>query len=305
MSTSGTEQALTEPAFEDRERRFARSRDFARRFARRPVGVISLIVVLLIAFAAIFTNIAATHDPLETLITSGAEAFAPPSTSHFFGTDQLGRDIYSRIVDASRTALMVGVVSILIGAGIGVPIGVTAGYSGGRRDEVLMRFMDALFAFPGILLALMIIAALGAGIQNVMLAIGITFIPSFARLVRGTTLSVKEQEFVLAARAIGAGGARVAARHILPNTFAPVVVQASLLFGVAIIIEASLSFLGLGTRPPDPSWGTMLNSAQRLISSEPLMAVFPGLAIVVTVLAFNLLGDVLRDLLDPRLRNVG
>ncbi|MCY4617032.1 MAG: ABC transporter permease [Chloroflexi bacterium] len=289
----------------ERDPRFANFLVFARRFVRRPIGVISLTVVLLIAFAAVFTDVAATHDPLETLVTTGAEAFAPPSISNFFGTDQLGRDNYSRIVDASRTALMVGVVSILIGAGIGVPIGVTAGYSGGIRDEVLMRLMDALFAFPGILLALMIIAALGTGIQNVMLAIGITFIPSFARLVRGTTLSVKEQEFVLAARSIGAGGPRVAARHILPNTFAPVVVQASLLFGVAIIIEASLSFLGLGTRPPDPSWGTMLNSAQRLISSEPMLAIFPGLAIVVTVLAFNLLGDVLRDLLDPRLRGTG
>ena len=301
MSSTDAVEVITR----ERNPMFANFLAFARRFVRRPIGVISLTIVLLIAFAAVFTSVAATHDPLETLITSGNEAFASPSISHFFGTDQLGRDNYSRIVDASRTALMVGVVSILIGAGIGVPIGVAAGYSGGVRDEVLMRAMDALFAFPAILLALMIIAALGTGIQNVMLAIGVTFIPSFARLVRGTTLSVKEQEFVLAARSIGAGGPRVAARHILPNTFAPVVVQASLLFGVAIIIEASLSFLGLGTRPPDPSWGTMLNSAQRLISSEPLLAVFPGLAIVITVLAFNLLGDVLRDLLDPRLRGTG
>jgi peptide/nickel transport system permease protein len=263
------------------------------------VGVVSLAILLIVLFCAVFTNIASTHDPIATDFDA---LFAGPSTDHFLGTDNLGRDSYSRLVEGSRTALLVGFVAIGIGMGFGLPIGVAAGYFGGLRDEILMRIMDALFAFPAILLALVIIAALGTGIQNVMIAIGITFIPGFARIVRGSTLAVKEQEFVMAARAIGGGDLRVASRHILPNTLAPIIVQGSLLFGVAIIIEASLSFLGLGTQPPDPSWGTMLAQSQRFLRTESQMAIYPGLAIVITVLSFNLLGDVLRDLLDPRLR---
>lgn len=280
-------------------RRFSREREFARRFARRPAGVASLAVILIVLFCAIFTGLAATHDPIALDFDT---RFAGPSFDHFLGTDSLGRDTYSRIVHGARTALMVGIISVGIGVGIGMPYGLLAGYLGGWKDEIMMRFMDALYAYPALLLALIIIAVLGTGILNVMIAIGVVFIPGLARIVRGSTLSVKQMEYVLAAETIGAPTPRIVFRHIAPNILAPVIVQASLGIGFAIIAEAGLSFLGLGTQPPDPSWGSMLGAAQRFLSSEATLAIFPGLAIVITVLAFNLLGDTMRDLLDPRLR---
>jgi ABC-type dipeptide/oligopeptide/nickel transport system permease subunit len=246
---------------------------------------------------------AATHDPLAQELDS---LFVGPSFDHFLGTDNLGRDQFSRIVFGARTAVQVAGVSIIIGLSLGLPIGLMAGFWGGRRDEFLMRIMDALFAFPSILLALIILVALAdSGISRLLLvsiAIGIPFVPTFARLIRGSTLSVKEQEYVIAAQSMGATDLRVASRHIFPNTLAPIIVQASLLFGVAVIVEAALSFLGLGTQPPEPSWGIMLAQSQRFMRTEPWLAIYPGIAISIMVLAFNLLGDVLRDLLDPRLR---
>lgn len=282
-----------------RQRRFARERDFWRRFRRRRVGLISLIILLAVAFAAIFPGLVATHDPIAYDADAPLSGF---TVDHWLGTDSLGRDTYSRLVFGARTAILVGLLSVGIGVGGGVPIGILAGWWGGRRDELLMRLMDSIFAFPSLLLALLLITGLGPGLQNVTIAIGIPFIAVFARISRGSTLAVKEQEYIVAALAIGCSDSRIAGRHILPNTLAPVIVQASLLFGIAIIIEAALSFLGLGTRPPDPSWGIMLASAQRFLRSEPFLAIIPGTAISITVLAFNLLGDVLRDLLDPRLR---
>ena len=279
--------------------RWARQREFWRRFRRRRVGLVSLTVLLIVILAAVFQDLLITHDPIAVDGTSPLEG---PTLDHWLGTDNLGRDTYSRLVVGARTAVLVGLFSVLIGVGVGVPIGVLAGWWGGRRDEVLMRLVDTLIAFPSLLLALLIIVGLGPGLQNVTIAIGIPFISGFARISRGSTLSVKEQEYILAARSIGGGDLRIASRHILPNTLAPVIVLASLLFGVAIIIEAALSFLGLGTQPPKPSWGIMLSSAQRLLRSEPLLAIIPGVTISITVLAFNLMGDVLRDLLDPRLR---
>ncbi len=299
--------AAQAPSFALRDERFHRTREFWRRFRRRPIGVISLIVLLLILFAAIFQDVSARHDPLAQDIEA---LFATPSLDHLLGTDNLGRDSYARVIFGARTAMQVGVVSIVIGLAAGLPIGLLAGFWGGRRDEVLMRIMDALFAFPSILLALIILVGLGnSGIDRLMLvsiAIGLPFIPGFARIIRGSTLSVKEQEYVTAAAAIGASDLRIAARHILPNTLAPIIVQASLLFGVAVIIEAALSFLGLGTQPPEPSWGLMLAQSQRFMVTGEFakiqLALYPGFAISITVLAFNLIGDVLRDLLDPRLR---
>ena len=279
--------------------RFKRSREFAHRFMRRPAGVASLVIILIVIFFAIFQSVAATHDPVATDFDV---RFVDPSFDHLLGTDNLGRDTFSRIVYGSRTAVLVGLISVVIGLGVGLPFGLLSGYLGGWKDEVAMRLMDALYAFPAILLALIVIAALGTGITNVMIAIGVVFMPVFARIVRGSTLSVKRTDYVLAAESLGAGTLRIAMRHVLPNTLAPIIVQASLSIGFAIIAEASLSFLGLGTQPPRPSWGSMLQASQRFLTSEGSLAIYPGAAIVLTVLAFNLLGDVLRDLLDPRLR---
>jgi peptide/nickel transport system permease protein len=283
----------------DESRRFSREREFIRRFSRRPAGVFSLIIILIVLFAAVLTNLASTHDPIATDFDA---LFSGPSGAHWLGTDNLGRDTYSRIVHGAQTALLVGVISVGIGVGIGMPYGMLAGYLGGWKDELMMRVMDALYAFPALLLALIIIAVLGTGVFNVMIAIGVVFIPGLARLVRGSTLSVKEMEYVLAAESSGATTWRIILQHIAPNILAPVIVQGSLAIGFAIIAEAGLSFLGLGTQPPDPSWGSMLSGAQRFLTSQGSLAIFPGLAIVFTVLAFNLLGDTLRDLLDPRLR---
>ena len=272
---------------------------FWRRFRRRPIGVFSLVILVVVVFCALLPQLVSTHDPI---LYDGKAALVGFQTDHWLGTDNLGRDTYSRLVHGARTAIVVGFASVAIGVLGGLPIGILAGWWGGRRDEALMRLMDAIFAFPSLLFTLLIITGLGPGIQNVTIAIGVPFIAVFARISRGSTLAVKQQDFISSALSIGAGDVRIATRHLLPNAFAPVVVQGTLLFGVAIIIEASLSFLGLGTKPPDPSWGIMLTTAQRFLRQEPMLAIIPGVAISLTVLAFNLIGDVLRDLLDPRLR---
>jgi peptide/nickel transport system permease protein len=272
---------------------------FWRRLRRRPIGVFSLAILSVVIFCALLPGLVSTHDPI---LYDGKAALLGFQSDHWLGTDNLGRDTYSRLVHGARTAIIVGFASVAIGIIGGLPIGILAGWWGGRRDEILMRLMDAIFAFPSLLFTLLIITGLGPGIQNVTIAIGVPFIAVFARISRGSTLAVKQQDFITSALSIGAGDARIASRHLLPNAFAPVVVQGTLLFGIAIIIEASLSFLGLGTRPPDPSWGIMLTTAQRFLRQEPMLAIIPGVAISLTVLAFNLLGDVLRDLLDPRLR---
>lgn len=298
MTSPGSATARSIPTAPSVQR-FARERDFWRRFRRRRIGLISLIILVIVGIAGLVPGLLTTHDPIAI---DAEAARSGPTWAHWLGTDSLGRDTYSRLVEGARTSILVGLGSVGIGVGFGMPIGILAGWWGGLRDEFLMRLMDSIFAFPSLLLALLIITGLGPGLQNVTIAIGIPFIAVFARISRGSTLSVKEQEYVVAALAIGASDRRIAAAHILPNTLAPIIVQASLLFGIAIIIEAALSFLGLGTLPPDPSWGIMLSSAQRFLRDNPLLAIVPGAAISITVLAFNLIGDVLRDLLDPRLR---
>ena len=280
-------------------RRWSREREFARRFRHRPAGVVSLVIVLVVLVCALVPGLVSTHDPIA--IDADA-SLVGPSWDHWFGADKLGRDAYSRIVHGARTALLVGLIAVGIGVSVGLPYGLLAGYLGGRKDEAMMRLMDALYAYPALLLALIVIAVLGSSLVNVMIAIGVVFIPLYARLVRGSTLSAKQNDYVLAAEAMGAETRRIIFRHITPNVLAPVLVQVSLGIGFAIIAEAGLAFLGLGTQPPDPSWGTMLKDSQRFLPTNAWPAIFPGVAIVVTVLAFNLLGDVLRDLLDPRLR---
>lgn len=223
-----------------------------------------------------------------------------PGPDHWFGTDHFGRDIFSRVMAGAASALGVGVVAVGIGVTVGVTVGAVAGLHGGWLDEVLMRFIDGLYAFPALLMALLVISVLGPGLFNTMIAIGIAFVPVFARLTRASFLSLREQEFVEAARALGATDLGLIRRHLLPNAMAPIIVQATVSFAIAVLAEAALSYLGLGTQPPYPSWGRMLSEAQRFLFHSQWFAIFPGLSIGLTVLGFNLLGDGLRDVLDPQ-----
>ncbi len=259
----------------------------------------SLAAVALVALAAVVGALYTPHDPTAVEI---GNRLKPPAAGHLLGTDQFGRDVLSRLLWGASIAMTVAGVSVGISVVVGVAIGALSGYARGWADEALMRAMDGLLAFPALLLAITVVAALGPGHRNAAIAIGIVGIPVFARLTRGVVLVLASRDFVTAVEAQGAGPAYVLARHILPNAMGPVIVQASLAVGRAIVAEASLSYLGLGTQPPLPSWGKMLQEAQGYLSLAPWMAVVPGVAVAVTVLAFNLLGDALRDRLDPRLR---
>jgi len=233
------------------------------------------------------------------------DSLSPPSRRYPLGTDDLGRDILSRIVYGARVSLMVGAIAIGIAAAVGIPLGLVAGYQGGRLDGLIMRVMDALLAFPAILLAIALMAVLGPSLENAMIAIGVISVPAFARITRANVLALREQEFVEAARALGAGNLYIATLVILPNCLSPLIVQGSLGVANAVLVEAALSFLGLGVQPPEPSWGSMLAFGRNLLAQAPWYATFPGLAIFVTVLALNFLGDGLREALDPRLRAAG
>ncbi|HET8679854.1 MAG TPA: ABC transporter permease, partial [bacterium] len=226
----------------------------------------------------------------------------PPGSAHLFGTDRLGRDVLSRVLYGGRVALAVGAIAVVIGAGAGVPLGLLSGHRGGRLDLVLMRVVDGMMAFPALLLAITVVAALGPGHVQAMTAIGVVLIPIFARLARAQTLGTRGQEFVLAAGALGATDLRIVFRHILPNIAGPLLVQATVAFSGAVLAEASLSYLGLGTQPPTPSWGGMLQEARDVLFVARWMAIWPGVAIATAVLGLNLMGDGVRDVLDPRLR---
>jgi peptide/nickel transport system permease protein len=268
-----------------------------RRLAHRKGAMVALGVILILVVLAILAPYISPYDPARQSWTAVRKA---PSALNWFGTDEVGRDILTRILYGARASLSAGVISVAIAIAVGVPVGLLAGYAGGIIDGVISRFTDAMLACPFLILAIALAAFLGPSLGNAMIAIGITATPIFVRLTRGQVLSVKSEDYVEAARAIGNPHWRIAFRHILPNVLPALLVQATLTIATAIIAEASLSFLGLGQQPPAPSWGSMLNSAQRFLSTAPWMAVFPGLAIFVTVLSFNLLGDGLRDALDPR-----
>jgi peptide/nickel transport system permease protein len=272
-----------------------------RRFARRnPRLVIGGCLVLVLVGLALLAPVIARFDPTDV---DPSRSLERPSAVHVLGTDDLGRDVMSRVVYGARISLAVGLISVSIGLIVGVSVGLTAGYLGGIVDLLAMRAIDALLAFPGLLLAISITAALGPQIQNAMIAIGIVAIPAYTRLTRGQVLSVREREFVTAARALGASGGRIVVRHVLPNITNPIIVQATLSTAFAILAEAALSFLGLGAQPPTPSWGQDINYSQRYLANGIWwMSVGPGAAIFLAVFAFNFLGDALRDVLDPRFR---
>jgi peptide/nickel transport system permease protein len=273
--------------------------DAWRRLRRSPSAVIGGAVLLLVVLSALLAPAVSPYDPIKTSQRTSLEA---PSLKHPMGTDRFGRDIFSRVLWGGRLSLPVGFVSVVIAAVIGVLLGLVAGYYGGRVDAVIMRFVDLLLAFPGILLALAIVAVLGASLLNLMIAVGIASIPDYVRITRGTVLSVKEREFVLAARTVGSRDGAIMLRHILPNVLSPLIVLATLGMAAAIITGSALSFLGLGIKPPTPEWGNMLSEGREFLQRAWWVAFFPGLTIMLTVFSINLLGDGLRDALDPRMK---
>jgi peptide/nickel transport system permease protein len=289
-------------------------RDSLARLLHNRSAMVGLTIIVILVLAALFANVIATHDPLLSMI--GVDGEVPPiprkapclplfgctEPQHIMGLDLNGRDLFSRIIYGARTSLFIGMAVVLFATLTGTFIGLISGYVGGWVDNLIMRIMDVLLAFPGLLLAITIVTIRGPGLQNALLAISIVSIPVYARLARASVLSVKELEFVTAARALGAGPFRIIFLQILPNILTPLVVQATLGIGTAVIEAAALSFLGLGAQPPEPEWGQILAESRNYVFTSPHMVFFPGIAITVTVLGFNLFGDGLRDVLDPRLR---
>ena len=265
-----------------------------------PVTIFAVVIIAVVLLLAVFGEMIAPYGANEINVMNQLQ---PPSVEHWFGTDELGRDVFSRVVISARVSVEVSLVSVTLALLLGVTIGLTSGYFGRWVDTVGMRSMDVIFSFPVVLLALAIVAMLGPGIVPAMIAIGVVYTPYFARITRASVLSVREETYIRAARSIGAGDVRILRLHVLPNVMAPIIVQTSLSLAFAILTEAALSFLGLGVQPPQPSWGRMLFDGRGFLSEAWWMAVFPGAAILLTVLALNLIGDAMRDALDPRQRS--
>jgi peptide/nickel transport system permease protein len=277
--------------------RSSRGGEVLRALVANRLAVFGLVVLAALVLVAILAPLLAPQ-PISTVDIPNR--LQPPSATNPFGTDELGRDILSRVIFGARVSLQVGVIAVGISLAAGVPLGLVAGFYGGRIDDVIMRVMDMLFAFPAILLAIAIVAVLGPSMGNAMIAIGVVFTPIFARITRGSVLSVREEVYVRAARSLGASDLRLLRVHVLPNVIAPIIVQTSISLAFAVLSEAALSFLGVGVQPPRPSWGRMLFDGRGFMQQAWWMAVFPGLAILLTVLACNVVGDALRDALDPR-----
>lgn len=275
-------------------------KEFFKRLRKSKLAMFGLSILVLLFLVAIFADIIAPYPYEQQELTN---QFQSPNAAHLFGTDEFGRDIFSRVVYGTRISLVVGFISVGIALVIGGTLGALSGYYGGKTDNVIMRLMDVLLAIPSILLAISIAAALGPGLFNLMIAVGISAIPGYARIMRASVLSIRDQEFVEAARATGSGDLRIIFKHIVPNCMAPMIVQATLGVAFAILTAAGLSFIGLGIEPPRPEWGAMLSGGRGYIRHYPFMTLFPGLAIVVTIFALNVLGDGLRDALDPKLKN--
>jgi peptide/nickel transport system permease protein len=268
---------------------------------RSPLTVAGLVLVAVLAFTALFAPLLAPADPLKQTLSNRLK---PPSAEHWMGTDQLGRDILSRMIYGARISLLIGLVVVGLAAGVGIFVGLVAGYVGGWLDEGLMRITDVFFAFPALILAMAISGALGPSLTNAMIAIAIVSWPVYARLVRGQVLTLRQLEYVDASRSLGASPGRIMWQHILPNSLSPLLVQASFDMGAAILAAAGLSFIGFGTQPPTPEWGIMVSDGRNYIATHSWLSLYPGLAILLTVAAFNLIGDGLRDALDPRLRGI-
>lgn len=269
------------------------------RLCKNRLAIVGLVILTVLAVSALLADFVAPYHFDEQNLSARLQ---PPSVDHFFGTDSVGRDVFSRVIYGGRVSLQIGLVSVLISGTLGGTLGVLAGYFGGSTDNLIMRALDILLAVPDILLAISIATTLGPGLFNLMLAIGLSFIPHYARMVRASVLSIKEQKFIQAARAIGCNDFKIITSHLLPNIMAPVIVQTTLGIALAILTASSLSFIGLGIRPPIPEWGAMLATGRDYIRSHWHIVTFPGLAIFITILSFNLLGDGLRDALDPRLK---
>lgn len=274
-------------------------REVLRHLVRNRGAVLGLAIITLFLVAALFAPVLATHNPTDTSL---ADRLQPVSAEHWLGTDELGRDLLSRMLYGGRISLGIGIISVAIGAGIGVPLGAVSGYYGGKFDIVMQRFIDIMIAFPGILLAIVVVTVLGVGVENVMIATGIASVPIYARLVRGSVLAAKEQSYVAAARAAGIGNFSIIFKHILPNCLAPIIVQSTFQIATSILWAAGLGFLGLGAQAPTPEWGAILSNGRDYIRTAHHLTTFPGLAILLMVLGFNLVGDGLRDALDPKTR---
>ena len=272
------------------------------RLRRNRLAMLGLALMSAILLLAVFADVIAEYTT-QAVGMNMAQRLQPPNASHWFGTDGYGRDVFARIIHGSRLSLSLSIISMMIAVAIGSMIGAISGYFGGRVDDVLMRLMDMLLAIPPMLMSISIVAALGRSMANLMLALALAYMPVFARVIRSSILSVKDQEFVEAARACGTSDARIIMRHIVPNAVGPIIVQATLAMGSSILTISSLSFMGMGIQPPQPEWGTMLYEGRDLIRTSPYLVIFPGIAIALSVLSLNLLGDGLRDALDPRLKN--
>ena len=274
------------------------------RLRRNPAAIVGFVIVIVFVAAALLAPLIAPYGPREQNLSLIREGCCPgPSPSHLFGVDQLGRDEFSRILYGARYSLLIGVVSVAVGLSVGLVLGAIAGYGGGWLDSLIMRLMDVMLSIPGLLLAIGIVAALGPGLTQIMIAVGATQIPIFARLLRGSVLAAREADYVVAARAVGVRSRTILASHILPNAISPVIVQGTLALATAIIDVAGLGFLGLGPQDPStPEWGTMLTDTTRYLQTAPHLALIPGIAIVISVLGFNLIGDGLREALDPKFR---
>ncbi|MDD7400987.1 MAG: ABC transporter permease [Eubacteriales bacterium] len=283
-----------------KKRRFLRLKEFWRRLKKNKLAIVGLCILCFLVLVAIFADFIATHDYAEQDLLN---QYKLPSKDHYFGTDKFGRDIFSRVVHGSRISLTVGFISVGIALVFGSLIGAIAGYFSARVDNILMRLMDILLAIPQILLAIAISASLGTGLTNLMIAVGISSIPQYARIMRAAVLSLKDQQFIEATKAAGGSNFRTIFVHIIPNCLAPIIVQATLGVAFAILTAAGLSFIGLGLDPGVPEWGAMLSEGRDYIRDFPHMTLFPGLAIMITILSLNLLGDGFRDALDPKLRD--
>ncbi|HIV87160.1 MAG TPA: ABC transporter permease [Candidatus Pygmaiobacter gallistercoris] len=272
------------------------------RLKKNKLAMLGLVILCIMIGLAVFADFIADYDTVVVGLDT-SQRLLTPSLQHLCGTDQFGRDVFARIIHGGRLSLSLSIISMSIAVAIGAFIGAVAGYYGGRVDDILMRLMDILLAIPPMLMSISIVAALGQSMINLLIALAIAYIPVFARVIRSTILSIKGQEFVEAARACGTSNARIILRHIIPNAIGPIIVEATLTMGAAILVISSLSFMGLGIEPPAPEWGTMLYEGREVIRSSPYLIIFPGIAIALSVMSLNLLGDGLRDALDPRLKN--